>query len=451
MAIPDIHRQRYIFHFTDIRNLDSIIKNGLLCTNEKNSRGIKHEDIANQSIQGRRAAMDVPVAPGGTVHDYVPFYFSSINPMLLSKLNQRNVDQPFIIYLCVGIGRLEKDDAVFTDASANTVVPPRFFNDTDDLDKLDWGIIDSRSWRQGSEEEKHKKMAEALIASKVDVNEISHIVVYNDDVKKCVQKIFDDNGVEAPKILFDGYAPLERYKFYYTKFFFKGRESETLVTGPVMLKNMYENVRKEIEKRRTGRERYRFNTVSDLVAAIEKDFSVLPELNDMIGLYQDYSPHDDFLEDHTGKVVMAMKSTEYYIKAPDAKKPLLLLAAYLHDIGKGPKGKWQNSKMLRAYPDHPADAVPMLERILSEEIKDLTDEEIRILCLAVIYHDIIGDCLAKGRDKKQIIKIIENEDDLEMLFAITIADTSAIDAGWGLHVENNRPDFKSEIMKLKGS
>lgn len=244
----------------------------MLCTNEKNSRGIKHENIANQDIQKRRAAMDVPVAPGRTVHDYVPFYFSSINPMLLSKLNQRNVDQQFIIYLCVGIGRLEKDDAVFADASANTVVPPRFFNDTNDLDKLDWGIIDSRSWRQDSEEEKHKKMAEALIASKVDVSEISHIVVYNNDAKKCVQKIFDDNGVKAPRILFDGYAPLERYRFYYTKFFFKGREKETLVTGPVTLKNMYENVRKQIKERRTGRERYRFNTVSDLVEAIEKIF-----------------------------------------------------------------------------------------------------------------------------------------------------------------------------------
>lgn len=107
--------------------------------------------------------------------------------------------------------------------------------------------------------------------------------------------------------------------------------------------------------------------------------------------------------------------------------------------------------MLRAYPDHPADAIPMLERILSEEIKDLTDDEIRILCLAVIYHDIIGDCMAKGRDKKQIVKVIENEDDLEMLFAITIADTSAINAAWGLQVENSKSDFKSEILKLKGA
>ena len=78
--------------------------------------------------------MDVPVEPGGKVHDYVPFYFSSINPMLLKKLNEKNVDQQFIVYLCVKIQRLEEEDAVFTDASANTIETPSFYNDVKDLD-----------------------------------------------------------------------------------------------------------------------------------------------------------------------------------------------------------------------------------------------------------------------------------------------------------------------------
>ena len=55
MPIPVNHSHRYIFHFTDIRNLDSIIKNGLLCTNLKNEKGIEHHNIANLTIQERRA------------------------------------------------------------------------------------------------------------------------------------------------------------------------------------------------------------------------------------------------------------------------------------------------------------------------------------------------------------------------------------------------------------
>ncbi len=44
MIVPDIHKGKYIFLFTDLRNLDSIIKNGLLCTNEKNKQGIVSEE-----------------------------------------------------------------------------------------------------------------------------------------------------------------------------------------------------------------------------------------------------------------------------------------------------------------------------------------------------------------------------------------------------------------------
>ena len=36
MAISDKYKGKYVFHFTDLRNLDSIVKNSLLSTNEKN-------------------------------------------------------------------------------------------------------------------------------------------------------------------------------------------------------------------------------------------------------------------------------------------------------------------------------------------------------------------------------------------------------------------------------
>lgn len=189
MAISDTHKGKYIFHFTDLRNLDSIIKNALLSTNEKNKLGIKHHNIANQTIQARRDEMNVTVGPGGMVHDYVPFYFSSINPMLLSLLNHKNCDQNQIIYLCVKIERLGKNDAVFTNESANTNTPPVFYDDTSYLDELDWDLILSWKWKMDTDEAKHKKMAEALIHNKIEISEIDAIVVYNDEVKKKLKNI----------------------------------------------------------------------------------------------------------------------------------------------------------------------------------------------------------------------------------------------------------------------
>ncbi len=450
MAIPDKHKNRYIFHFTDLENLDSIIKNGLLCTNIKNEKGIKHKNIANMTIQERRANMDVPIGPGGKVHDYVPFYFSSINPMLLTLLNQKNIDQNLIIYFCIKIKRLDNNDAVFTNASANTTEPPTFYEDTSYLDDLEWELIESRKWNVGTDENKHKKMAEALIHNKVNISEVDAIVVYNESSKKLVQKIFENNNVKPPTILFDNNSLMKKYGFYYTKFFIKGQENDTLVTGPLMLLSNYKGLIKTIKKQRQNKkDTYPYSTLFDLVQAIEKDISVILELRNIVGLLQDYPPHNDTVDDHTQKVVAEMKETPYFKNASDQRKSILLLAAYLHDMGKGPKEKWKDGKMTRAYLDHPADAIPMLARILTEEIESLSEEEIRLVCLLVVFHDIVGDCMVKGREKQQVVDVIENEDDLDMLFAISCADAKAVTRVWGLDILGRQESFKEAIMQMK--
>ena len=452
MAIPDEHKWRYIFHFTDIENLDSIIKNGLLCTNVKNALGIKHKNIANTTIQERRANMDVPVGPGGKVHDYVPFYFSSINPMLLKKLNEKNVDQQFIIYLCVKIQRLEEEDAVFTDASANTIETPSFYNDVKDLDKLDWAAIDKKSWGVSSDDERHKKMAEALIHKRVDISEIDAILVFNNGIKDAVKKVFEENGVQAPTIVFDGDRKLSNYHFFYTKFFIATQKNNSLVTGPATLLSHFKSLIQEIQKQRQEPNKsYPYNSIKVLLDALEKDITVIRELKDVEDVLQDYEPHNDTVGDHTRSVVAEMKKQDYYNNASDEKKNILLLSAYLHDIGKGPKNKWKDGIMKGAYPDHPADAVPMLLRILTEEIESISDEEIRQVCMLVVYHDIIGDCMEKGREKQQVADVIESEDDLDMLFAISCADAKAVTGVWGLGILGRKKSFKEAIMKMKQS
>ena len=394
--------------------------------------------------------MDVTVGLGGKVHDYVPFYFSSINPMLLTLLNHKNCDQNLIIYLCLKIDRLDADDAVFTSASANTVVPPTFYNDPSHLDDLAWNLIFSRKWKMESDEDKHKKMAEALIHTKVDIVDIEAIVVYDEGVKKGVEKVFAQNGVKAPEILYYYNPKMLKYGFYYTKFFFDDRKYETLVTGPYTLLSSYKAVVEKVKvKRKVKKDRYPYATVKVLVESLDKDITILPELKAVAELLQDYPPHNDTVGDHTKNVVEEMKKCDYYKGASEEMKNVLLLGAYLHDIGKGPAGKWKEGKMTSAYPDHPADAIPMIERIMSEDIETLDDDDIRRLCMLVVYHDIIGECYEKGRDKQQIADLIGNEDDYDMLAAISIADATATNGFWGRKLIRGAAAMKTEVMKLK--
>lgn len=127
--------------------------------------------------------MDVTAGPRGKIHDYESFYFSSVNPMLLTLLNHKNCDQNQIVYLCIKINRLDKDDAVFTNSSANTTVPT-FYDNLSHLDDLDWILIFNRKWGGWTDDEKHKKMAEAFIQTKVDISEIDALVLYNERMKK---------------------------------------------------------------------------------------------------------------------------------------------------------------------------------------------------------------------------------------------------------------------------
>ena len=75
-----------IFHITHVENLASIIREGgLRCDREAAERGLAEVGIAHQHIKDRRAGRRVPLPPGGTLDDYVPFYFAPRSPMLYSS------------------------------------------------------------------------------------------------------------------------------------------------------------------------------------------------------------------------------------------------------------------------------------------------------------------------------------------------------------------------------
>src|SRR6266849_5957268 len=72
-----------IFSIIHLVNVPWILANGLHCSSS-NQSDPNYVQIGNGEIITRRAARVVPVAPGGTLSDYVPFYFTPYSPMLLN-------------------------------------------------------------------------------------------------------------------------------------------------------------------------------------------------------------------------------------------------------------------------------------------------------------------------------------------------------------------------------
>ena len=70
-----------LFRITHIENIPWILKNGLHCKNS----GILDPNfvtIGNPELISKRTSRDVPIAPGGTLSDYIPFYFTPLSMMV---------------------------------------------------------------------------------------------------------------------------------------------------------------------------------------------------------------------------------------------------------------------------------------------------------------------------------------------------------------------------------
>lgn len=446
MEIPREYKGRYFYHFTHIDNIKSIVEmGGLLSTNLKNRYNISHHNIANVNIQNRRSEMRVSVGPRGVVHDYVPFYFATINPMLLGLLNRKVVDQPYICFIAISIERLLDERVVFTNASANTNYPPEFYNRPDMLNQLEWSLIDSMRWGEQSEEERHQRMAEVLVYEKVPLEWFESFIVFNSLCRNEIQKCYKQLGVICPNI---SYEPFHNRHFFFTKFFFSGRENETLVTGPVQLRENYlRAIDYIVDNRENGScMNARFDNIDHALIEIHRNFCVIPELEGIYELQTDNQVHQESVSMHTISVVDNVKETIFYDKIGERWKSVVLFAAFLHDIGKGPRGKWKDG-IQRVYTDHPADAIPMVVRILSEDVKNISYSEIRRICLLVVYHDLLGDIIWKGRDVNELLELDLNEKDLNMLAALAEADISALGVGWEYNIEEQLEELIEVVLR----
>lgn len=442
MNIPEAYKGRYFYHFTHIDNIESIVSNnGLLSTNIKLQKEINHHNVAIMSIQNKRSDMKVTVEPKGVVHDYVPFYFASTNKMLLSLINRKIVDQPYVVFIAVSIEKLLNENVIFTDESANTNIPPKFYTNPDDLDKLNWELIDSTKWGENSPKEKHLRMAEVLVHNHVPLEWIDSYIVFNDICKEKIEISYKNSGLKCPNISYDWF---NNRRYFFTKFYFKNRKDETLVIGPLQLYDKFENLMKETlyENENNRKNRYRFNDIDDVILGIDNDFCIIPELENIFNLQTDNHMHNQSVSDHTIMVVKKIEESQYYRLLEEEEQNIVKLSAYFHDIGKGPKEKWSDG-IQKAYDDHPADAIPMLLRILTEEIEDINEKQVKMLCLLVIYHDLIGDIIGKGRSKEELIKLNLNRVELYMLATLSEADICSV-GGLGV----NYRDLHMEIEEL---
>jgi hypothetical protein len=195
-----------IYHITHANNLRRIVaEGGLHC--DRDAQKLKSVNIGHRHIKERRMKRQVPVGPKGTVGDYVPFYFAPRSPMLYA-INRGAVEgysegQKPVIYLCSTIEAVTEAGIrwVFTEGHADMDYTD-FFDDLEDLDKVDWDLMQAKYWNDTDEypDRKRRRQAEFLVHEFSPWESVSYIGVYDRSIAEQVGEIIKggspDVGVE---------------------------------------------------------------------------------------------------------------------------------------------------------------------------------------------------------------------------------------------------------------
>lgn len=144
-----------IFRITHMDNVPWILDHGAHCRSSA-VRDPNYREIGNPDLIARRANRVVPVPPGGTLSDYVPFYFTPHSPMLFNiRTGYGGVKQLPMADIAMLVSSVRKLAElglpfVLTDRHAylNTA---EYSNDLSGLERIDWTILQARDFRRDAE------------------------------------------------------------------------------------------------------------------------------------------------------------------------------------------------------------------------------------------------------------------------------------------------------------
>ena len=202
MAYENLNPQRaLIWRIVHRDNLPWILVNGLHCRNSP-TRGPAYVTIGNEELIERRGYRTVPLPPGGTLSDYVPFYFTPFSPLLFNihtghgGIRKRPNEEIVILVSSVHKVRELGVTALFTDRHAYQRLA-RYFNDVARLDQIDWPLLQQRDfWRDDDDPEKVERyQAEALVHRHLPVAALLGAIRYSGVVKQSIGREVANAGV----------------------------------------------------------------------------------------------------------------------------------------------------------------------------------------------------------------------------------------------------------------
>lgn len=174
-----------VFRIVHIDNVPWILDHGVHCRNSE-TVDPNFVQIGNADLIDGRHHRKIKGPYGGTLSDYVSFYFTPLSPMFLNiktgwqGIRQRSNQEIAILF--TSLRKVQKLGLpfVFTDRHAY-LETAQVFDDLDRLDKIDWTILQRHDFKRDPEnpEKVEQYEAEALMHKHLPIEALDGIACYD--------------------------------------------------------------------------------------------------------------------------------------------------------------------------------------------------------------------------------------------------------------------------------
>jgi hypothetical protein len=195
----DLNPQKaLIFRIIHRENVADMFRDGLQCRNAASAMR-PFVQIGNPGLIERRLRCVVDCPPGGTLADYVPFYFTPYSPMMYniftgySGIVQRPRSE--IIVMVSSLHHLNKMKIPFVFSDRHAVLKwTQFSSNLSDLDRIDWASLQARNFKKDDADRFERYQAEALVHSHMPITGLLGIACFNDVVRFEVETLAQKFG-----------------------------------------------------------------------------------------------------------------------------------------------------------------------------------------------------------------------------------------------------------------
>lgn len=175
----------YIFRITHVDNVPWILDNGLHCRNSK-TIDRNFVPIGSQDLIDKRSGHAVTIPPGGTLSDYVPFYFTPYSMMLYNittgyggVIKRANKEVAILVSSLHKAGEANTK-YLFTDGHAY-MQGTTFYDDLAHLGKIDWDLLRRKDFKKSPTDldKSRRYQAEALVHKHLPVGALLGVSCYD--------------------------------------------------------------------------------------------------------------------------------------------------------------------------------------------------------------------------------------------------------------------------------